>query len=81
MASESKDMASETKDKNDEPIRVGDEVYTRFRGGKREGEVERIVTTEQEAQEEHVKHPPKVLFTDQHGHHVSHNPETLQHKE
>ncbi|KAH7009257.1 uncharacterized protein B0I36DRAFT_257997 [Microdochium trichocladiopsis] len=70
----------EVKDKNSQPIKERDEVWTRIRGGKREGEVEKVVTSDKEAAEENVKHPPKVLFTDQHGHGVAHNPETLQHK-
>ncbi|KAK4160860.1 hypothetical protein QBC43DRAFT_347036 [Cladorrhinum sp. PSN259] len=71
----------EIKDKNDEPIHEGDHVFARARGGRHEGEVERIVTTEEEAKEEGVKHPPKVLYTDQHGHHVSHNPGAIEHGE
>ncbi|KAK4466066.1 hypothetical protein QBC42DRAFT_282733 [Cladorrhinum samala] len=71
----------ELKDKNGEPIHVGDHVYARSRGGRHEGEVDKIVTTEEEAKEEGVKHPPKVLYTDQHGHHVSHNPEVIEHGE
>ncbi|ODA82753.1 hypothetical protein RJ55_01262 [Drechmeria coniospora] len=69
----------QVKDKNSQPIEEGDHVWTRFRGGHREGQAEDIVTTEQEAREAQVKHPPKVIFTDQHGHRVSHNPETLEH--
>ncbi|KAH6959749.1 hypothetical protein BKA56DRAFT_501172, partial [Ilyonectria sp. MPI-CAGE-AT-0026] len=57
----------------------GDEVRTPFRGGKREGDVERVVMTEGEAKEADVKNPPKVLFTDQLGHRVAHNPGTLKH--
>ncbi|KAK4032263.1 hypothetical protein C8A01DRAFT_41299 [Parachaetomium inaequale] len=72
---------SETKDKQGEPINEGDHVFARSRGGRHEGEVEKIVTTKEEAEKEGVKHPPKVLFTDQHGHHVQHNPGTLQHGE
>ncbi|KAK3313188.1 hypothetical protein B0H66DRAFT_387657 [Apodospora peruviana] len=68
-------------DKNSEPINVGDHVYTRARGGRHEGDVERVVITEKEAEKEGVKHPPKVLFTDQHGHRVSHNPGTLEHQD
>ncbi|MCJ1285137.1 hypothetical protein MMC26_004475 [Xylographa opegraphella] len=75
------DPSAEVTDKNNEPIHVGDGVWTKIRGGKHEGVAERIVTTEEEAREEKVKNPPKVLFEDQHGHHVAHNPETLQHKE
>ncbi|KAF2273226.1 uncharacterized protein EI97DRAFT_384031 [Westerdykella ornata] len=68
--------------KQGEPIEVGDHVYTKIRGGRHEGDVEKIVRTEEEAQAEGVKHPPKVLFTDQRGKHVAHNPGTLeiQHK-
>ncbi|GAB1317898.1 Hypervirulence associated protein TUDOR domain-containing protein [Madurella fahalii] len=69
------------KDKNGEPINEGDHVFARSRGGRHEGEVEKIVTTEEDAKQEGVKHPPKVLFTDQHGHHVQHNPGSLQHGE
>ncbi|MCJ1434830.1 hypothetical protein MMC27_004200 [Xylographa pallens] len=69
----------EVSDKNDQPIHEGDEVWTKIRGGKREGVAEKIVTTDEEAQKENVKNPPKVLFEDQHGHRVAHNPETLQH--
>ncbi|MCJ1405887.1 hypothetical protein MMC11_009117 [Xylographa trunciseda] len=63
--------------KNDQPIREGDEAWTKIRGGKREGAVEKIVRTGEDAQKEKVKNPPKVLLEDQHGHHVAHNPETL----
>ena len=50
----------EASDKNGQPIHKGDEVWTKIRGGKREGAVEKIVTTEEEAQKENVKNPPKV---------------------
>jgi hypothetical protein len=53
-------MSDRVKDKDGEPIEVGDTVWTKFRGGKREGEVDKIVTTKEEAQEESVKNPPKV---------------------
>ncbi|KAJ0117545.1 hypothetical protein HZ326_31909, partial [Fusarium oxysporum f. sp. albedinis] len=53
---------------------------TRIRGGRHEGDVERIVTTAKDAEKEEVKNPPKVLFEDQHGHRVAHNPGTLEHK-
>jgi hypothetical protein len=53
-------MAHQTKDKNSEPIEEGDQVWTRIRGGKHEGKVEKIVTTAEEAEEEGVKNPPKV---------------------
>lgn len=50
----------EVKDKNGEPIHVGDHVFARARGGSHEGDVEKIVTTKEEAEREGVKHPPKV---------------------
>jgi hypothetical protein len=53
-------MASEIKDKNSQPIKEGDVVWTRIRGGKREGEVENIATTQKEAEQEGAKNPPKV---------------------
>lgn len=109
----SKNEAQRVEDKAGEPIREGDEVWTKMRGGKHEGkvridqdgykgpcaerrtQVEKVVTTQEEAEEEGVKNPPKVrlrnklkipadervqvLFKDQHGHSVAHNPGTLQH--
>ncbi|OIW26418.1 hypothetical protein CONLIGDRAFT_683401 [Coniochaeta ligniaria NRRL 30616] len=74
-------MPNDVKDKNGEPIKEGDEVFTKIRGGTHTGTVEKIVTTKEEAEKEGVKNPPKVLYTDQHGHHVNHNPGTLQHTE
>jgi len=82
----------EVKDKSSQPIKEGDH------GGHREGNVDRIVGSEEEAREAGVKHPPKVirvekpnslsetkvdqvLFQDQHGHSVAHNPEALQHRD
>lgn len=53
-------MPSDLKDKNGEPIHVGDHVFARSRGGRHEGEVEKIVTSKEEAEKEGVKHPPKV---------------------
>ncbi|UKZ63733.1 uncharacterized protein TrAtP1_004957 [Trichoderma atroviride] len=53
-------MASKVQDKDGKPIEEGDYVWTPIRGGKREGEVEQVVTTEEEAKEANVKHPPKV---------------------
>ncbi|KAM5529905.1 hypothetical protein BFJ63_vAg16088 [Fusarium oxysporum f. sp. narcissi] len=73
-------MASNIEDKNTEPINKGDHVWTRIRGGRHEGDVEKIVTTEKDAEKEDVKNPPKVLFEDQHSHRVAHNPGTLEHK-
>ncbi|KAI0895079.1 hypothetical protein F4806DRAFT_469846 [Annulohypoxylon nitens] len=73
--------SSEIKDKQGEPINEGDHVWTKIRGGRREGDVEQVIETADEAKEAGVKNPPKVLFKDQHGHDVSHNPGTLEHKE
>ncbi|KAF2256363.1 hypothetical protein BU26DRAFT_445100 [Trematosphaeria pertusa] len=74
-------MAPPAKDevlsKQGEPIQEGDHVYTKIRGGRHEGDVEKIVTTKEEADQEGVKNPPKVLFTDQRGKDVAHNPGTL----
>lgn len=53
-------MPSEIKDKNGEPIKEGDHVFARWRSGSHEGEVEKIVTSKEEADKEGVKHPPKV---------------------
>ncbi|KAL8719151.1 MAG: hypothetical protein Q9225_003813 [Loekoesia sp. 1 TL-2023] len=69
----------QVEDKMGEPIKEGDEVWTKMRGGKHEGIVENIATSQEEAEEKGVKNPPKVLFTDQHGHNVAHNPGTLEH--
>ncbi|CAG5182147.1 uncharacterized protein ALTATR162_LOCUS10015 [Alternaria atra] len=63
--------------KNGEQIEEGDHVYTKIRGGRHEGDVNKIVTDQEEADAEGVKHPPKVLFTDQKGKDVAHNPGTL----
>jgi len=71
-------MASQVEDKKGNAIDEGDRVFTKIRGGKREGEVEEIVTTQEEAAKENVKNPPKVVFHDQHGHKVAHNPGTLE---
>lgn len=77
-------MTNGIQDKQGEPIQVGDTVTTRIRGGKHEGKVEAIVQNEQDIKEAgglgiNVKNPPKVVYTDQHGHQVSHNPGTLTH--
>jgi hypothetical protein len=53
-------MPSDIKDKEGEPIQPGDEVMTKIRGGKREGEVDKIVTDEADAEKEGVKNPPKA---------------------
>ena len=55
-----KRMPSEVKDRNSQPIKDGDHVWTAFRGGHREGDVDRIVRSEKEAKEAGVKNPPKV---------------------
>lgn len=46
--------------KEGQPIHEGDHVYTPIRGGRHEGDVEKIVTTKEEADAEGVKNPPKV---------------------
>ncbi|EPQ53921.1 hypothetical protein GLOTRDRAFT_116658 [Gloeophyllum trabeum ATCC 11539] len=73
---------NEVKDKNGEPIHEGDKVGTKFRGGRREGLVEKIVTSDSQDTSDlpiDVQNAPKVVFKDQHGHTVSHNPGTLTH--
>ncbi|KAJ6566928.1 hypothetical protein B0H19DRAFT_940677 [Mycena capillaripes] len=55
-------MPQQIRDKNKQPIKEGDEVWTKMRGGKREGTVDKIVRTESEAEEAGVKHPPKVSY-------------------
>jgi len=76
MATEEQ-QGQQVESKQGEPIGEGDHVYTKIRGGRHEGNVDQIVTTEQEAEREGVKNPPKVLFTDQKGKYVAHNPGTL----
>ncbi|EAW19427.1 DUF2945 domain-containing protein [Aspergillus fischeri NRRL 181] len=49
------------KDKKGENINEGDHVYTRYRGGSHEGEVEKIVMDQAEADEENVANPPKKV--------------------
>ncbi|KAK9777760.1 hypothetical protein SCAR479_05443 [Seiridium cardinale] len=76
-------------DKTGEPIEEGDHVYTKIRGGRHEGDVEKIVTSTAEAKKEGVKNPPKVgassffssMVPNQKGKDVAHNPETLEVKE
>ncbi|CAG8602414.1 7751_t:CDS:2 [Cetraspora pellucida] len=53
-------------------IQQGDYVSTPFRGGTRQGHVKKIIKTNEEAKED-----PIVVFDDQHGHEVAHNPSTL----
>lgn len=59
-------MDLEVQDKEGKPIEEGDHVWTPIRGGKREGEVEQVVTTEEDAKEANVKHPPKVSIQSGH---------------
>ncbi|KAI9667746.1 MAG: hypothetical protein M1821_000563 [Bathelium mastoideum] len=70
-------MADSVQSKEGEPIEKGDHVYTKIRGGRHEGDVDKIVTDDKEAAEEGVKNPPKILFEDQKGKRVAHNPGTL----
>ncbi|KAL8728359.1 MAG: hypothetical protein Q9181_005369 [Wetmoreana brouardii] len=51
---------AQVKDKTGQPIKEGDKVWTKMRGGKHEGTVESIVTSQEEAEEKGVKNPPKV---------------------
>ncbi|KZV74122.1 hypothetical protein PENSPDRAFT_236748 [Peniophora sp. CONT] len=82
-------MSSNTvNDKTGKPINIGDTVSTRIRGGKRTGEVEDVLLDQADADLYNnegnlikIQNPPKVVFEDQHGHTVSHNPETLTHGE
>jgi hypothetical protein len=55
-------MPQQIRDKNMQPIKEGDEVWTKMRGGEREGTVDKIVRTEDKAEEAGVKHPPKVSY-------------------
>lgn len=54
-------MPGEIKDRNGEPIKEGDHVFAKARGGSHEGDVEKIVTSKEEAEKEGVKYPPKVI--------------------
>jgi len=75
------------KGKDGEEIEVGDSVSTPFRGGKREGRVEAVIHDQDDLENTEgidgvaVKNLPKVVFADQHGHRVSHNPGTLSHSD
>ncbi|GKZ31823.1 hypothetical protein AbraIFM66950_000713 [Aspergillus brasiliensis] len=54
-------MSTESvQDKTGERINEGDYVYTKYRGGTHEGEVDKVVTDDAEAHEEEVANPPKV---------------------
>ncbi|OSC96946.1 hypothetical protein PYCCODRAFT_1462171 [Trametes coccinea BRFM310] len=80
-------MPKSIKDEEDHAIAVGDQVETKYRGGKRRGEVEAVLGNEHDVEKQgpdlgvKVMNPPKVVFRDQHGHRVSHNPGTLSHVE
>ncbi|KFY20697.1 hypothetical protein V491_03509 [Pseudogymnoascus sp. VKM F-3775] len=67
-------MSDRVEDRAGTPIEEGDTVFTKFRGGKREGEVSvpQLYTAHCMATK------TQVLFKDQHGHDVAHNPETLE---
>lgn len=52
--------SSQVEDKQGQPIREGDAVWTKIRGGRREGEVDRVVESADEAEKAGVKNPPKV---------------------
>ncbi|RPD54992.1 hypothetical protein L227DRAFT_510699, partial [Lentinus tigrinus ALCF2SS1-6] len=69
------------KDEEGRVIQVGDVVETKYRGGKRQGEVSNDRDVREQASDLGVKvaNPPKVTFKDQHGHRVSHNLQTLSH--
>lgn len=54
---------SNVKDKKGEPIKEGDHVYTPIRGGRHEGDVEKVVMDDAAAEDEGVKNPPKVSTT------------------
>ena len=50
---------SEVKGKDGKAIHEGDTVSGKSRGGKHAGEVEQVITTKEEADEQGVKTPPK----------------------
>lgn len=71
MALQSKETVT---GKDSLPIEPGDTVWSKSRGGKHEGVVEHVLETPEdveraadagELQGVSVKHPPKVVFTDQ----------------
>jgi len=70
----------DVKSKGGATIEKGDTVNTPYRGGKHEGQVEQIITDEQEARELDAKgarHAPAVVFHDQNNKKVAHKPETV----
>lgn len=54
--------SSQAKDKTGQPIQEGDHVWTKIRGGRHEGDVDRVVETDKEARDAGVKNPPKVSY-------------------
>ncbi|KAI0711838.1 hypothetical protein C8T65DRAFT_182799 [Cerioporus squamosus] len=80
-------MPKGIKDEEGRVIEVNDVVETKYRGGKRQGRVEAVLENERDVREQapdlgvKVTNPPKVVFQDQHGHRVAHNPQTLSHVE
>jgi glycine cleavage system H lipoate-binding protein len=54
-------------DKEGKPIKQGETVAGKIRGGKHAGEVQAVITDEKEAKDKGVKNPPKVVIEDQHG--------------
>ncbi|KAK7732922.1 hypothetical protein SLS57_000865 [Botryosphaeria dothidea] len=77
MAAENNKNQQAVTSKEGQPIEEGDHVSTKIRGGRHEGDVEQVVITQDEAEKAGVQNPPKVLFTDQRGKPVAHNPGTL----
>jgi Hypervirulence associated proteins TUDOR domain len=59
---------ADVRDKEGKPIKKGEMVAGKVRGGKHAGEVQAVITDEKEAKEKGVKSPPKVVLEDQHGH-------------
>ena len=53
-------MPQSVRDKDGQPFKEGNHVWTPFRGGRHKGEVEELITTAEEAEEAGVKNPPKV---------------------
>ncbi|GKZ83633.1 hypothetical protein AnigIFM56816_008728 [Aspergillus niger] len=58
-------MSERVQDKSGKNINEGDYVYTKYRGGSHEGEVDKVVTDDAGAHEEEVANPPKVSKTPQ----------------
>ena len=75
-------MSGEVKSKGGAPIEEGDTVFTKIRGGKHEGQVEKVITDAEEARTtladaKGAKGAPAVLFHDQNDRKVAHKPGTL----